>query len=601
MSTTTSGTGRARRRHRWVGWTVLALVVAALVAVGLFARDALTARAALTEALTEVPAAQDAASTGDLETATAVLDRVQGHTATARSSTDGPLWALAAHAPLVGADVHAVAVASATADDLAAVVLPSLAEVAGVVGGGALTLTPDGVDLAPLEDAAPVMADAASTFDAIDARLATVEPADLHAETAAPFAQLVAATDELRPTVRTADRVTSLGPVMLGADGPRRYLVLAQNNAELRATGGIPGALALVTVDDGKVTLERQVPTGEIPIFDAPVLPLDPGVEQLYTDRVGRFLQDTTLTPDFPTAAALTAEMWLRSQDEAVDGVVATDPVALSYLLEATGPIEVDGRTVDSENVVRTLLSDVYADYGGGDASDAFFAAVSAQVMSTFLAGDVDLGVASDALVRSADEHRLLVWSAHPDEQERLTGTVVAGDIETADRARDSIGVFFNDGTGGKMSYYLDHEITLTESTCTAAGRVDTFTVALASTAPDDAADLPWYVTGGGADRVAPGVTRTFVVLYAPHGGWLTDIQVGEEPAPAQPAMIAGRAARSVMQDLAPGESVALTFSTVTPARTSPVLGTGDGQVDVWSTPTARAGGLRTLDVAPCG
>ncbi len=83
--------------------------------------------------------------------------------------------------------------------------------------------------------------------------------------------------------------------------------------------------------------------------------------------------------------------MWERAQGEQVDGVIATDPVALSYLLEATGPVTVpvDGGAVDLDagNVVQTLLSDAYADLEPGEQTDTFFAAVAARVLEEFLAG----------------------------------------------------------------------------------------------------------------------------------------------------------------------------------------------------------------------
>ncbi|QJW35753.1 DUF4012 domain-containing protein [Cellulosimicrobium protaetiae] len=601
---------RSRRRSglRWVGWGLLLLVALLVVAAGLLARDAFAARDALMTAMDEVPAAEDALRAGDVETADAVLADVQPLTATARQSTDGPLWALAAHLPVYGQDVRAFSAAAATVDDLATDVLPALTQALAAVEGDAVRLTGDGVDLAPLQEAAPAMADAGRAFDAIDTRLATVDPTALHAELAEPWGQLLERTDTLRPVVRTADRLTTLGPAMLGADGPRRYLLVALNNAELRAGGGIPGALAVLTADGGKVTLERQASTSDVPPFAEPVLPLDPGVEQLFTDRVGRYVQDTPLTPDYPTTAELTATMWEQAQGETLDGVVATDPVALSYLLEATGPLDVDlggePLTIDAGNVVQVLLADAYAALEPGPETDAFFAAVAARVLGAFLGGEADPGVARDALVRGADEHRVLLWSAHAEEQADLAGTVVAGDIDTADRAAGTVGVFFNDGTGGKMGYYLGSDVRLQESVCTDRGRSDTFAVDLSSSAPADAAtSLPWYVTGGGVSGVEPGVVRTFVVLYPPRGGQVTDVRLDGAPLAAQPGTVGGREALSALVDLGPGATAALTFTTSAPAGPDvpPVAGTTPGTIDVWTTPTTTQPGLRTVDVTSCG
>jgi len=73
---------------------------------------------------------------------------------------------------------------------------------------------------------------------------------------------------------------------------------------------------------------------------------------------VARYPQDVNLSPDFPTAAALFAKMYTGRTGTAVDGVVAIDPVALSYLLEGTGPVDVgDGVVLTSDTVVPVLLS----------------------------------------------------------------------------------------------------------------------------------------------------------------------------------------------------------------------------------------------------
>lgn len=78
------------------------------------------------------------------------------------------------------------------------------------------------------------------------------------------------------------------------------------------------------------------------------------GPEHLYSPVLARYPQDVNLSPDFPTAAALFAKMYTDRTGTAVDGVVAIDPVALSYLLEGTGPVEVgDGVVLTSDTVSR--------------------------------------------------------------------------------------------------------------------------------------------------------------------------------------------------------------------------------------------------------
>ena len=66
---------------------------------------------------------------------------------------------------------------------------------------------------------------------------------------------------------------------------------------------------------------------------------MDAEQQQIYSTRLGKYMQDVNLTPDFPTAAATAQAMWERKTGQRVDGVISMDPVALGYVLDATGPV----------------------------------------------------------------------------------------------------------------------------------------------------------------------------------------------------------------------------------------------------------------------
>ena len=62
-------------------------------------------------------------------------------------------------------------------------------------------------------------------------------------------------------------------PALLGGSGPRDYLLVFQNNAELRATGGLPGVMSLIHAENGRVDITRQASAGAMGELDEPVLP----------------------------------------------------------------------------------------------------------------------------------------------------------------------------------------------------------------------------------------------------------------------------------------------------------------------------------------
>ena len=170
---------------------------------------------------------------------------------------------------------------------------------------------------------------------------------------------------------------------MLGADGPRDYLVLFQNNAEWRSLGGIPGAMALLHTDDGAMTPRRAGVVGGLSASTTSRCCRSATRSRRSTASApGKWIQNVTQVPDFAVSGALAREMWAREHGgQQVDGVIALDPVALSYLLEATGPVTLPtGDVLTSENAVPLLLNEVYQRYEDPADQDAFFAAAAATV-----------------------------------------------------------------------------------------------------------------------------------------------------------------------------------------------------------------------------
>ena len=69
------------------------------------------------------------------------------------------------------------------------------------------------------------------------------------------------------------------------------------------------------------------------------MLPLSDEINAIYGQRPGQWMQNVTQIPDFAQSGALARQFWLQRHGLDVDGVIAIDPVALSYILRATGPV----------------------------------------------------------------------------------------------------------------------------------------------------------------------------------------------------------------------------------------------------------------------
>jgi hypothetical protein len=208
---------------------------------------------------------------------------------------------------------------------------------------------------------------------------------------------------------------------------------------------------------------------------------------------------------------------------------MATDPVALSYLLRVTGAIKLpEGEPLTSDNAVRVLLSEAYAKYPDPVSQDTFFSGAARAIFDALLNDQGDPKGILTELARAAGERRLLVWSADKSEEAILTGTVLAGRMPENDGANPTVGVFLNDGSGAKLGYYLTQAAALSVGDCLDDGSRELhLKLSVGSTAP--ASGLPKWVTGM-AMSGDPYTSLTMVMVFSPTGGGIIGIrQAGKE------------------------------------------------------------------------
>ncbi|MHA7287341.1 DUF4012 domain-containing protein [Arthrobacter sp. MDT3-44] len=542
---------------------------------GWLAFRAVQVRQNLESAMALLPTLQEQVTARDLPAASDTLDDVQRHTTDARSAGTDPLWKAATILPVVGVNFSAISEVTVSADDVVTRAVAPMLDKVETLDWDALTPTDGRVDVGPLAEIAPALASAANTVQLSYDRLEGVDRTRLLPQVAGPLEQAVGQLDDVRAPLNSASRAAQLLPSMMGADGPRNYLVLIQNSAEIRATGGISGALAVMTADDGRIALTDQGSATEMGKFEPPIA-VDAEQEQIYSFRMGTYMQSVNLTPDFPTAAQTAKTMWEQRHDGSrIDGVVALDPVVLANILRATGPVELGTfddpgvnallsktelpTALDSRNVVPTLLSDVYAQIEEPALQDEYFAAVAGKVFGALSGGQGDSEQLVDALVTSSDQGRLYLWSAAPAEQELIAQTGVAGAATGPMAGGASFGAYFNDGTGAKMDYYVRRTVQLLRECSDDGYSQYTVRVTLTNTAPPDAAtSLPAYVTGAGAFGVSPGRVQTNTITYGPAQSLLQTARLDGKDVPLGSFGHGNRPVGVLTTELGPGETATI-------------------------------------------
>lgn len=550
---------RAGRVFAWCSTTILL--------TGLFVTFWIGLRGGL--AVSHLTAAQHAvqdaeASTDDPLAVASLLPTVHDETSAARALTSDPIWSLGERLPWVGPQLSALAVSSAALDDAVAEGLIPLASAASRLSAEALRPKDGAFDIADIAALEPTAGAASAHLHAAAAELAAVDTRPLLGplrDGVTRAHDLVGAAADSADALRRAARLV---PAMLGADGPRSYLVLFQNNAEWRSLGGIVGAVAQIDTHDGRIALVDQASTADFPPgTDPPVVDLSPEVRDLFETRPARFIQDVTQVPDFTVGAPIAREMWRRLRGRDVDGVIALDPVTLGYILTATGPVALPtGDELTADNAVTLLLQEVYRRYPDPARQDEFFRTASAAVFTALAEGRADPRKLIEALSRAGTEGRLLMWNADADDQAILDGTTLQGTLPTTDVDETRFGVYLNDGTGSKMDSYL--RPTVDVAWCGQDSAL--LGVTLRNDAPDPQT-LPSYVTGGGEYGVPVGQALTGVYVYLPAGARLEERTSTGNGAPAGFAggTAQGRQVVKWSVQLAPGQQAHLDLRVSTP------------------------------------
>ena len=189
--------------------------------------------------------------------------------------------------------------------------------------------------------------------------------------------------------------------------------------------------------------------------------------------------------------------MGASNQGRTVDGVIALDPIVLSYILGAIGPVtHADGEVINAGQ--RRRVDHVDGLHRGSRwttdtaARKEYLQDIAGAVVKKMTGPIQSPRKLLDALGRAASERRIAVWSASPAEQKLLEETPLAHVIP--DDAAPYAQVIVNNLAGNKMDYYLEREIEYVADGCDGDMRNSTITVRLTNTATDR--PLPDYVAG---------------------------------------------------------------------------------------------------------
>ncbi len=149
-------------------------------------------------------------------------------------------------------------------------------------------------------------------------------------------------------------------PQLLGSGkaGPQTYLILMQNEDELRPTGGFLTAAGSAVVKDGRL-ISIDIQSSDLVDDLSKAYPVPPWQFEQFMNIEMLLFRDSNWFTDFPTTASWAEYFYSYSRASSADGVIAMDMYVIARLLETLGPLRVEGvdLPITHENVLEYMRS----------------------------------------------------------------------------------------------------------------------------------------------------------------------------------------------------------------------------------------------------
>lgn len=491
---------------------------------------ALQVRGALQEAQSVLTSAVDGAAGGDVEALRGAQRSASADVETARRAVDDPLWRVAGFVPVAGRSFTVTRDATLVVEQVVDGVLPPLLD-----SGSALKqrdlLSNGRVDLALLGTLVSGVDQAERAARGAQRDSQRIRGGFLPGAIAEGRAELVTGVDRLAASMATARAVLDLAPAMLGSQEPRRYFLAVQNNTEVRGTGGLVGAYAILRAEQGQLSLERAGTNSDFQNFvpAQPAVDLGPEFADLYDRFLSRrFWPAAVITPDWPSASAIMAALWEKQGGGRIDGVVGVDPLAMAEILAVTGPAQLSGQTIGADNVVDFIMRDEYALFANdNEARKEVLGALATVLYQKVSAGGFATEDMAKALGRAGGSGHLQIWQSRGAEQAVLGSLRAAGALP--DKPGAYLQVVSNNGAANKMDYYIRRKVSYVR---TAPGKA-TVTVELTNTLSEDVPRVVTFREDKPPYAVEPRQTRQLLGIYVGQGQEVGRVSVdGQEQGP---------------------------------------------------------------------
>lgn len=528
--------GRKRSKAPKIILGVVAVLLIALVGVGaatLYSAKNLKAQAR--EVIQDVATVTDAAKSQDFAAAAKAARNIELISTQMNKTLSSPLFTVASWMPVVGQDIASARTLTNSLNEVATQGLVPMTQTLEANPPSVLISGDKTINVDAATQIFNAVAEAAPSMQACATTVADLPP--FHLE------QLENLMGPAREKLTTANdlfqKAAAFAPIardVLGANSNRVYLITAQNTAEIRASGGFPGSLGALTIQNGHIELNEFSTVYDVMEVNTPE---SMGVTDAERALFGGFMdvaRDAGMDPDFPRVAAIWAAAYEAKTGTRVDGVISVTPAVVQDLLAVAGSVTLaDGTEVDGTNATKVLQHDLYWKYlskdtaaaGNGELTDALFAQTADLAFNKFFSNinSKSLIDFANLMAQGMGNRSVMVWLSNSSEQEQLDQLHCSGSVLT-DPLKPAVGTYFSLWIGSKMGWYIDIDNQILSESANADGtctyRVQT---TFRNTATPEVLSMAGNYIAGYLDGFDQDNLYPEVFIYAPTGGSISSFE----------------------------------------------------------------------------
>ena len=331
--------------------------------------------------------------------------------------------------------------------------------------------------------------------------------------------------DQVDTFLKEAKPLIAVLPQIMGQQSDKKYLILFQNDAELRPTGGFITGYGYIKVSKGKIESQGSQDIYKLDSTLAKTFPAPEPIIKYLPNVYNLNIRDSNLSPDFFASMKQFEKLYAQtSADQNIDGIIALDTQFVLKMIEVLGPQEASGSKFTQDKVDSCACPQIiyelekYADqpvnFEKGDRKEILGILMQKMMAATFAAPKSKWPQLINTVLASLQQKHLLLYFRDQTAQD------AANKINFSGRIYEYDGDYFhiNDTNfgGAKSNLYVTQKVTQTIKK-DKSGKINK-TVTIEYKYPRDMDNCSLERTGG---LCLAGIYRDWLRIYVPKGSTL--------------------------------------------------------------------------------